>query len=80
MFFINCVFKNDMFFIITLIYDVMKVIVITCFLLIAYLKMTCFLLFLRIRNFYDNIFFANCVFKNDMFMYVLLYHLYQPNY
>ena len=45
MFFINCVFKNDMFFIIMLIYDVMKVIVITCFLLIAYLKMTCFCYF-----------------------------------
>ena len=79
-FFINYIFKNVMFLLFLRIYDVMKVIVISCFLLIAYLKMTYFYYFLWIRNNYDDIFFANCVFKNDMFMYVLLYHLYQPNY
>ena len=42
--------------------------------------MTCFL---RIRIAVNNcnvIFFVNCVFENDMFMYVLLYHLYRPSY
>ena len=69
-----------MFLLFLRIYDVIKINVMTYFLLIAYLKMTCFLLFLRIRNNYDDIFFANCVFENDMFMYILLYHLYRPNY
>ena len=67
-FFINYIFKNVMFLLFLRIYDVMKVIVISCFLLIAYLKM----LFLRIRNNYDDMFFVNCVFENDMFMYILL--------
>ena len=78
MFFVNCVFENFMFSLFSRIYDVMKIIMMTCFLLIAYLKMTCFYYFLLIRNNYDDIFFANCVFKNVM--YVLLYHLYQSNY
>ena len=41
--------------------------------------MTCFLLFLWIRNNYDDMFFVNCVFENDIFMYILLYRLYQSN-
>ena len=80
MFFVNCVFKNDIFSLFSRIFDVIKIIVMSCFLLIAYLKMTYFYYFLRIRNNYDIMFFANCVFKNDIFMYILLYHLYQPNY
>ena len=80
MFFINCVFKNDMFLFLLLIYDVIKTIVMTCFLLIAYLKNVMFYYFLRICNNYDIMFFINCIFKNDIFMYVLLYHLYQSNY
>ena len=66
MFFVNCVFENDMFLLFLRIYDVMKVIVITCFSLIAYLKMTCFYYFLRIRNNCDDMFFVNCVFENDI--------------
>ena len=130
MFFVNCVFKNDMFLLFSRIYDVIKlivmtcflliaylkmtcfyyfhgfeiivmtcflliaylkmtcfyyfhgfeIIVMTCFLLIAYLKMTCFLLFSRIRNNCDDMFFVNCVFKNVIFRYILLYHFYQSNY
>ena len=71
MFFANCVFKNDIFSLFSRIYDVIKIIVMTCFLIIAYLKITCFLLLLRIRNNYDVLFFVNCVFKNDIFMYIL---------
>ena len=67
-FFINCVFENIMFYYFLLIYDIIKIIVMTYFLIIAYLKMTFFLLFLRIRNNCDDIFFDDCVFKNDMFM------------
>ena len=81
-FFINCVFKNDIFLLFLRIYDVIKIIVMTYFLLIAYLKMTCFYYFcgfLMSLNNHDDIFFINCVFENDMFMYVLLYHLYQSN-
>ena len=79
-FFINCVFKNDIFSLFSRIYDVIKIIVMTCFLIIAYLKITCFLLLLRIRNNYDVMFFVNCVFENDMFMYILQRRLYLPNY
>ena len=71
MFFANCVFKNDIFSLFSRIYDVIKIIVMSCFLLIAYLKMTYFYYFLRIRNNYDIVFFANCVFKNDIFIYIL---------
>ena len=74
MFFVNCVFKNDMFFIITLIYDVMKVIVITCFFINCVFENDIILLFLRVRNNYDDMFFANCVFENDilcMFYYII---------
>ena len=71
MFFINCIFKNDMFSLFLLIYDVMKIIVMTYFLLIAYLKMTYFYYFLWIRNNYDVIIFVNCIFENDMFMCIL---------
>ena len=70
-FFINCIFKNDMFLLFLRIYDVIKLIVITCFFLIAYLKMTYFYYFSRIRNNCDDIFFVDCVFENDMFRYVL---------
>ena len=80
MFFANCVFKNVMFYYFLRIYDVIKIIVISCFLLIAYSKMTYFLLFLRIRNNYNIMFFVNCVFENDMFMYILQHRLYQSNY
>ena len=66
-FFINCVFKNIMFYYFLRIYDVIKIIVMTCFLLIAYLKMTYFYYFLRIRNNRDDMFFVNCVFENDIF-------------
>ena len=45
MFFVNCVFKNDMFLLFLRIYDVIKIIVMTRFSLIAYLKMTCFYYF-----------------------------------
>ena len=71
MFFANCVFENDIIYYFSRIYDVMKIIVMTCFLIIAYLKITCFLLYLRIRNNYDIMFFANCVFEYNMFMYIL---------
>ena len=80
MFFVNCVFGNVMFLLLLWIYDVIKLIVMSCFLLITYLKMSYFCYFLRIRNNYDVIIFVNCVFENDMFMYILLYRLYQPNY
>ena len=80
MFFANFVFKNDMFYYFLRIYDVIKIILMTYFLLIAYLKMTCFYYFLLIRNNYDNMFFANSIFKNDIFMYILQCRLYQPNY
>ena len=58
-------------------------IMMSCFSLIAYLKMTCFLLFLRIRNVVNNyvvMFFANYVFENDIFMYILQHRLYQSSY
>ena len=41
------------------------------FLLIAYLKMTYFYYFLRIYDvtkINDDIFFVNCIFKNDIFL------------
>ena len=63
--------KMTCFYYFLRIHDVIKLIVMTFFLLITYLKMTYFLLFLRIRNNYDIIFFINCVFKNDIFMYIL---------
>ena len=72
MFFANCVFKNDIFLLFSRIYDVMKIILMSCFLLIPYLKMTYFYYFCElviIMMIY--IFFANCVFKNDIFMYIL---------
>ena len=72
MFFANCVFENDMFYYFLRIYDVIKIIVMTCFLLIAYLKMTYFYYFLRISNNYDDIFFANCVFENDIYVYFII--------
>ena len=78
-FFVNCVFENNILSLFSQIYDVIKTIMITCFLLITYLKMTYFYYFcgfVILWNNYDNIFFVNCVFENDIFMYVLLYHLY----
>ena len=41
-FFVNCVFENDIFLLFLRIYDVIKIIMMACFLLIAYLKMTYF--------------------------------------
>ena len=60
-----------------------KIIVMTCFLLITYLKMTYFYYFcgfVILWNNHNGMFFINCVFEHDIFMYVLLYHLYQPRY
>ena len=71
MFFANCIFKNDMFYYFLWIYDIIEIIMMPCFLLITYLKITCFYLYLRISNNCDDIFFNNCVFKNDIFMYIL---------
>ena len=71
MFFINCVFENDMFYYFLRIYDVMKLIMMTYFLLIVYLKMTCFYYFSQIRNFMMTCFLFDCIFENDMFMYIL---------
>ena len=74
MFFVNCVFENDMFILFLRIYDVIKIIMTTCFLLIAYLKMTYFIIFadlLIMKNNCDDMFFVNCVFENDMFILFL---------
>ena len=79
-FFVNCVFENVMFLLFSRIYDVIKIIAMTYFLLIAYLRMTCFYYFCGFVIIVMACFFANCVFENNMFTYILLYHLYQSNY
>ena len=79
-FFANCVFKNDMFSLFLLIYDVIKIIMMTCFFANCVFENDLFLLFLRIRNNWDDIYFANYIFENDIIMYILLYRLYRSNY
>ena len=82
-FFVNCIFENDIILLFSRIYDVIKIIMMPYFLLITYLKMTYFYYFLRIRNVINNrddMFFANCIFENDIFMYILQRRLYQSSY
>ena len=80
MFFISCIFENDMFLLFSRIYDIIKIIVMTCFFADCVFKND---IFLQIHNVVNNcnvMFFVNCVFENDIFIYILLYRLYQPNY
>ena len=74
MFFVNCVFENDIFLLFSRVYDIIKIIVMTYFLLIAYLKMTYFLFFLQIRNNYDDMFLLIAYLKMTylcMFYYIV---------